>query len=568
MREIGGARYGQAVGDFRRLRRRSALRTILARLRGTSNELLSYDEVRQQLAAQEDSRWKLENIPLKAIVGSVGRYKDFTREFIPRRDSDAARWASVKVAMMDPEGLPPIEAYRIGEAYFVLDGNHRVSVARELDATHIQGYVKNVRTRVSLPADTRPDDLIIKAEHTAFLKHTRLDTLKPGADFTLTEPGRYRFLREQIESYRDQSDTNQDEAAGGWYDEVYLPVAGTIRERGMLRAFPGRTETDLYVWISQHRSALEEELGWNIKPQSAAVELVERLGVGRPKFSLASKLEQPIAQEKEDPINGEDNAPTTRRGYGSPLEVLVALGGQPNSWSALEQAQVIARREGTPLLGLHVVKSVAEKHSPSALEVKAEFEKKCEATEASCKLAIDVGRVAETISKRARLADLVVVNLSHPPGARPVARLSSGFRRLVRRCPRPILAVPRAASPINRALLAYDGSTKSVEALFLATYMAGRWQIPLVVVTVGVGRSITEENLNQAGKHIEGYDVEPVLVYLSGNVAASILQAADEHDADLLLMGGYGRSQVREVVLGSTVDAVLRESRIPILISS
>ena len=83
---------------------------------------------------------------------------------MPRQDSDSGRWAGVKVAVTELGGLPPIEVYQIGEVYFVLDGNHRVSVAREVGARHIEAYVRQVTTKVPLSPDTEPDELIIKAE--------------------------------------------------------------------------------------------------------------------------------------------------------------------------------------------------------------------------------------------------------------------------------------------------------------------------------------------------------------------------------------------------------------------
>lgn len=87
---------------------------------------------------------------------------------------------------------------------------------------------------------------------------------------------------------------------------------------------------------------------------------------------------------------------------------------------------------------------------------------------------IEVGELERRICERALWTDLVVVNLAHPPAPRPLARLSSGFGTLIRRCPRPVLTVPRAASEMRRALLAYDGSPKAKEALFGATYLSNQ----------------------------------------------------------------------------------------------
>ena len=101
----------------------------------------------------------IQEIPVKAIVGSVGRTKDFDRDFSPLRPWDAERWARVKVAGMDRAELPPIEVYKIGESYFVSDGNHRVSIARQQGLETISAMVVEVKTRAPLPDDARPEDL-------------------------------------------------------------------------------------------------------------------------------------------------------------------------------------------------------------------------------------------------------------------------------------------------------------------------------------------------------------------------------------------------------------------------
>ena len=142
----GPAQLSAAVEDFRRARRKASLEQVLARLTGKTIDLLSYEDVRRKLRATSGVSQDLREIPLDAIIGSVGRYADFTRSFLPRKDSDEGRWARVKVAVDDLSGLPPIEVYQVGEAYFVRDGNHRVSIARELGATHIQlSMLKKIR---------------------------------------------------------------------------------------------------------------------------------------------------------------------------------------------------------------------------------------------------------------------------------------------------------------------------------------------------------------------------------------------------------------------------------------
>ena len=177
-----------------------------------------------------------------------------------------------------------------------------------------------------------------------------------------------------------------------------------------------------------------------------------------------------------------------------------------------------------------------------------------------------MGRVARKTCERAHWADLVVLGLTYPPAPEPIAKLSSGFRTLVRRCATPILAVPGTFTPLSHPLLAYDGSPKAKEALYVATYLAARGQVPLVVVTVVEGGSVTPDTLAEAGEYLEAQGVQATLVQEYGPVPDVVLRAAQEYDSDLILMGGYGHGPVFEVVLGSAVDKVLRSSRQPVLI--
>lgn len=366
-----------------------------------------------------------------------------------------------------------------------------------------------------------------------------------------------------------------EEAVAHWYDEVYQPVVQLIRQQGILRYFPGRTETDLYIWLLEHRAALEEELGWEVRPEAAASDLAARHGA-RPD-ALVSRLGAKI---REAVIPGELESgpepgrwrrerrevhPRTDRLFVDTLCAVPIREGRP-SWEAVDQALEIARREGGRLLGLHVVAEAEARNSEQALSVQVEFKQRCEAAGVPGTAVIGVGGVAETLCDRARWADLVAVHLAHPPAARPLARLGSGFRTLIRRCPRPVLAAPQASPRLERVLLAYDGSPKANEALFVATYLAGRWQLALTVVTVLEREADTPEPLRRARAYLEGHGVQAGYVEAHGQTATAILETAAAQESDLIVMGGYGASPVVEVVLGSVVDQVLREFGQPVLV--
>jgi nucleotide-binding universal stress UspA family protein len=128
------------------------------------------------------------------------------------------------------------------------------------------------------------------------------------------------------------------------------------------------------------------------------------------------------------------------------------------------------------------------------------------------------------------------------------------------------LAVPETISTLDQALLAYDGSAKAKEALFLAAYLAAQWQTQLVVVTVKEEQHSLDTALQRAQNYLQTQGLEATYVSTGGPVARAILATASEHNSDLIIMGGYGRSPVLEVVLGSAVDEVLRTSEHPVLI--
>jgi nucleotide-binding universal stress UspA family protein len=576
MNDLASSGLGQAIRDFRDARRKAALRTVMARLAGRSDQLLSFEDVEDTLRLGSPYRRYLDDIPLEAVVGSVGRYVDFNREFLPLSDSDESRWARVRVAF-EEQGLPPIEVYKVGEAYFVIDGNHRVSIARQMGATHIEAYVQEFATRIALSPTDDIDDVLLKAERAQFLDATRIDKIRPGLDLTVTEPGRTRELYEHIQVHHYFLGLNWkrsfswEEAVASWADTVYLPVAGLIRELGVLRDFPGRTEADLYLWLKKHEAELADRLGWRVETERAASDLAARMS-SRPRRVWARMRARLADWLTPDTLEGGPPAGAWRTRNGGEGEarlfssLLVAVSGAPGGWAALEQALEVARREGAEVRGLHVRRPGAKGAAEEVEGIRAEFERRCAAAGIPGELAVESGPVAGLLVRRAVWADLVVVGLSHPPTRSPAGRLRSGFRELVQRSPRPILAVPGAAPGMGRALLAYDGSAKADEALYLAAYLACSWGTRLMVLPATSGPREMQRTEARAREYLEGRGVMADYLNIYGSAGAAAVEAARENDADLILMGGYGKGPLASLLSDSTVDAVLRGHRKPVFI--
>ncbi len=569
--------HHSVVQDFYRARRRADREQLLARLTGRSADLLCYGEVHDLLKAKPSEHLGHQEIPLAAIVGSVERCSDYTRSFLPLKDGDQQRWTGVGEAIAGSKVLPPIRVYLVGEVYFVIDGHHRVSVARQRGQTSLRAYVIEIRSPVPLSLATKPEQLASKAEYAGLMERIRLDETRPDADLRVTGRGQVATLEAQIESHRQFMELDEgrnvslEQAAASWYDTVYLPAAGVIRDFALAQSFPEQTGTDLYLWMCAHRAALADALGWEVEPGMAAADLLRQFGA--PKGVLARTSERILDAVTPDRlVTGP--APGTWRGErrATPRDdclfgnIVVPVSGKPGDWPAVAQAAEIACREDAQLLGLHVVPSEAEGESDRVQDTRDEFLRHCEAVGVSGTLDVVVGRVARSVCERSRLADLIVLGLTHRPGQRLLDRLRSDFCTLVRRCPTPILAVPGVFSPLSRLLLAYDGGSMSTEALFVATYLAIRGQVPVVVVSVAEDSLDAPAALAEAQAYLEHHGVEASFVEERGPVADAILRTAQERDSDLILMGGYGHLPVRELLFSSTVDQVLRGSGQPVLI--
>ena len=146
----------QVDADFTRARRRARLRAVVARIRRehTSNRLLSFDDVRRELAANNRLYRGTRVVEVEEIIGSVGRWRDFDRSFLPARASVGQRWKRIDRAFQRGEDMPPVELYEIGEAYFVVDGHHRVSVARYHDVPTVEAAVAEFRPQAPRCAGT------------------------------------------------------------------------------------------------------------------------------------------------------------------------------------------------------------------------------------------------------------------------------------------------------------------------------------------------------------------------------------------------------------------------------
>jgi nucleotide-binding universal stress UspA family protein len=565
-----------ALNDFQQAHHQAALQQIMARLTGKSVELLSYDDVLRQLKLTGRATRGVQTISLSAIVGTVGRCTDFTRSFLPRKASDEQRWANLKafVAQNSLDALPPIDVYQIGSAYFIQDGHHRVSIARQMGVEFIAAYVTEVHTRVPLSPGADWYTLIINAEYAEFLEYTHLDRLRPQSDFAVSVPGQYAKLENHIEVQRYFNEVAEDReidfeaAVCRWHDETYRPIVEAIREQGLLGDFPGRTATDFYLWIAEQRLILQNELGWLISPEAATASLAERFNTrSRPLLDRAGRAligAMIPASLKSGPSVGQWRKTKRVARYSDHLflDVLVPLSAAPPSWAVLDQALSIARREDGRVHGLHIVADDEDLGNAAQETLRQEFGRRCAAAQVEGSFNLEVGVLSDKVRAMAALTDLVVIGLDAAGHT-----LSTEVMAWMRYCTRPILTVPQVASEFRHALLAYDGSPKSKEALFVAAYLGETWQTRLTLITVADPGRVDGAVLDYARQYLELHEIKADFMVGSGNAPDLILKTAQERACDALLMGSYSYAPLVESMRGGTaVNPLLRGAIVPTLV--
>jgi hypothetical protein len=208
----------------------------------------SFREAQVREAAYESRDRGMQTVPLKRIVGSVSRYKDFDTRFRLKEHLPQERLRFIRKAMQEGRPLVPVELYQVKDEYFVVDGNHRISVAKELGYRELEAHVVEL-----LPSPETPENTLYR-EKRSFQEQTGL-----AEAIELTELGQYGVLFDQIRGH--QGFLGEEEgapvplprAAEDWRRSIFAPLVSILEANELPRRFPGRTAADLYTYISSHQ---------------------------------------------------------------------------------------------------------------------------------------------------------------------------------------------------------------------------------------------------------------------------------------------------------------------------
>ena len=246
--------FSEAQAAYRKFLKSS--RGILGLNLKKQENLKSFTEIQKEENAYNSVNLGIKEISLDKIVGSVEKYSYFDKNFVPKNDIVKQRWINIYVGYMMDSMLPPVILYKIKDDYYVYDGNHRVSVAKFLNFASIEAEVEEF-----LPTkDTK--DKVIYREHMFFEKETGIE------EIILSEPIKYKYLREEIESYtallskRRNRDFNLREGAEKWYKEVFLPIKGLLEENNIAKS-QKKNISDIFMFLLDHKYYLSKNEGKN-----------------------------------------------------------------------------------------------------------------------------------------------------------------------------------------------------------------------------------------------------------------------------------------------------------------
>lgn len=268
------------MSNFDAARRAALMGDLIRAFQGRALELVSFDEVREVLRLRSlVERGRME-VPIDAIVGTLGREGEFNRAFLPRFEEQRRRWEAVRNLAEGHVGFASVELYRVGQLYFVVDGHHRVSVARTLGAVAIEADVREFVTDLPLEDASSVETVLLDVARDEFREATALDDERLDG-FRLTNARGYVRLLEHIAVHRyflgieQQREISWSEAVESWITTVHAPMVEAIAASRLLEEFPGRTATDLYLFVMDHLHYLREQYAPETIGPARAVKEVE-----------------------------------------------------------------------------------------------------------------------------------------------------------------------------------------------------------------------------------------------------------------------------------------------------
>jgi hypothetical protein len=274
-----------AEQDFYKAKLKAFLYRLSSVFNPSVSDLLPFEEAKNIIKPSSETYSGLTTVQIDKIVGSEGRYRDFNRYFLPKKEHLRQRWVSIDKTHYEDIILPPVRLYEMGGIYFVRDGNHRVSVARSLGQTDIDAEVVSLKSKIAISPDMNLEQLrkaVIDYEKMEFYEGIHYLNIVKQDDIQFSETGRYETIKEHIFVHKYYLNEHQakemelSDAIWSWHENVYVPILGAIEEERLLSSFPGRTSSDLYIYLVQHWDELKHSYSTGVGIGVAARDLKDK----------------------------------------------------------------------------------------------------------------------------------------------------------------------------------------------------------------------------------------------------------------------------------------------------
>jgi len=273
--------------------------------------------------------------------------------------------------------------------------------------------------------------------------------------------------------------------------------------------------------------------------------------------------------------------------------ILIPLDGSDHGKAALDYAVWLAQGFNGTLLGQHVIDTISiegtffhdisgslgfEPYLDFSSKMReildergkiilADFAEVCAKYNLRHQTFLDMGLIANEICERAKVADLVVIGHRGVNEEFSTGLLGTTAESIARKCPRPILVSTKQFKPIEKPLLAYDGSQRASSAMESAAEFCSVLKLPLTVLTIAREEAMAQTTLQRAKGYLGSYAIEVSYEIGRGYPEQKIVEQLVRHNHDLLFIGAYGHRRIIEMVLGSTTEYVLRNAPCPVLMN-
>lgn len=278
-----------AEQDFSKAYNKALIHGMQHLLNREEASLISFSDIKKLLKPQNESYEGIQTVPVASIVGSEDRYNDFDKEFFPKNLHLRTRWERIDEAHQKDIILPPIVLYELGGLYFVRDGNHRVSVAKSQGIEFIDAEVVSLKTEIKLKPGLSYKKIkkqVINYEKRVFYAETNFGDITNYWCLDFSTTGQYDVIYNHILTHKYYINQNQTteismtDAIESWFKTVYMPIYCYITNRRIMKRFPGRTCSDLYVWFIKYWNELKIKFGEEQAPLDKTFsDFTEKFGV-------------------------------------------------------------------------------------------------------------------------------------------------------------------------------------------------------------------------------------------------------------------------------------------------